>query len=498
VDDLLPDAVLHFTDPDFNYELPQRQSWSCSITAYHLQQRWTPLPQEIFVSILSWLPLDSLVRCMRVCREWNQFIQYTGALWEEISCDDEYNVDQSAIELYMKRAGQNGIRKVSLGSSTAMKIDVRLFIKALLQQGVGNLQYLGMFSHSRSMISVWQYAINRNMYRLLTLDMSDWRLPAPDCLQLFDEARLSLRYLNLSNLPWIEIVWKHAILTLENLEHIEYYNCYPELLPDLELPLRRSLKTLRASGSFGVTSNLISRLRQFPNLQEVTLNSIRIRNPLSLSGFIIELPSIRKLHIRMPLWPGFEYPSQVGTQLLTAEYIKKVTTNSCNLEYLSFSSPSALAVCDDELSAVLDGCSQRLAVLKISVSKITDQALLHMVSLKLPCLHTLRIAHCPNISMDGLKLAIKSCPQLVQVELMYLTGMDNTILSCLGDCSFLQIVNIASSKSIRPLYTSKGLGLLVGKSKSLQKVCFLGPNQFESSAMEFARATLGTTNCIFS
>ena len=336
------------------------------------------------------------------------------------------------------------------------------------------------------------------MYLLLTLDMSDWRLPAPDCLQLFNEARLSLRYLNLSNLPWIEIVWKHAILTLENLEHIEYYNCYPELLPDLELPLRKSLKTLRASGSFGVTSNLISRLRQFPNLQEVTLNSIRIRNPLSLSGFITELPSIRKLHIRMPLWPGFEYPSQIGTRSLTAEYINKVTVNSCNLEYLSFSSPSALAVCDDELSAVLDGCSQRLAVLKISVSKITDQALLHMASLKLPCLHTLRIAHCPHISMEGLKLAIESCPQLVQVELMYLTGMDNTILSCLGDCSFVQIVNIASSKTMRPLYTNEGLRLLIGKSKSLRKVCFLGPNQFDPSAMEYTYAALGAKNCIFS
>jgi hypothetical protein len=212
----------------------------------------------------------------------------------------------------------------------------------------------------------------------------------------------------------------------------------------------------------------------------------------------LELPSIRKLHITMPLWPGFEYPSQIGTQTLTAEYIKKVTINSCNLEYLSFSSPSALAVCDDELSAVLDGCSQQLEVLKISVSKITDQALLHMASLKLPCLHTLRIAHCPNISMAGLKMAIESCPQLVQVELMYLTGIDNTILSCLGDCAFLQIVNIASSKSMFPLYTSNGLRLLVEKSKSLQKVCFLGPNQFESSAMEYTRATLGTTNCIFS
>lgn len=97
---------------------------------------------------------------MRVCREWNQFIQYTRALWEDISCDDDYNIDQKAIERYMQRAGPNGIRRVALGSTTAMKLDVILFIKALLAQGVGNLQYLGMvfLSHSCAIMSVSQYA----------------------------------------------------------------------------------------------------------------------------------------------------------------------------------------------------------------------------------------------------------------------------------------------------------------------------------------------------
>jgi hypothetical protein len=328
--------------------------------------------------------------------------------------------------------------------------------------------------------------------------MSDWRLPTPDCLRIFNEAKSSLRYLNLSNLPWIEIIWKDAIATLENLEHIEYYNWYPELLPDQELPLRTSLKTLRASGSFGVTNNLIFRLRQFPNLQEVTLNSIRIRNAMSLAGFIMELPNIRKLHIRMLLWPGFEYPSQLGTTSLSTEYMNKVTINSCNLEYLSFSSPSAMAICDDDLVAVLNGCFKQLAVLEISVSKITDQSLLHIAALKLPSLHTLRISHCPDISMDALKLAIESCPQLVQVELLYLQNMDDTLLSCLGNCTNLQIVNIAASKSARPIYTSQGLRRLIYKSKWLRKVCFLGPNQFDPITMEFFSAVLGTTNCIFS
>lgn len=160
MDDLLPDAVLHFTDPDFNHGLLHTLSWPSCTTSHQPQPAWTPLPEEIFISILLWLPLDSLVRCMRVCREWNQFIQYTRALWEDISCDDDYNIDQKAIERYMQRAGPNGIRRVALGSTTAMKLDVILFIKALLAQGVGNLQYLGMvfLSHSCAIMSVSQYA----------------------------------------------------------------------------------------------------------------------------------------------------------------------------------------------------------------------------------------------------------------------------------------------------------------------------------------------------
>jgi hypothetical protein len=158
VDDRLPP---HFIDPDFNHEPTLTLSVPCDANVCSLQSTWAPLPQETFISILSWLQLDSLVRCMRVCRNWDKFIRYTRELWEDISCDNGYIVDQKAIEQYMKRAGQNGIRKISLGSSTAMKLDSRRFINSLLEQGVGKLQYLGIiFSLCKNYLSFTKLPTN--------------------------------------------------------------------------------------------------------------------------------------------------------------------------------------------------------------------------------------------------------------------------------------------------------------------------------------------------
>jgi hypothetical protein len=101
------------------------------------------LNQDIMSAIFLLLPLDSLVRCMPVCRYWNDIIRNTSALWVELWDDEDRIISQNAVETYLGRAGKNALRKVELGPRTAQRLNSGRTMEIMTENGVANLQYLG-------------------------------------------------------------------------------------------------------------------------------------------------------------------------------------------------------------------------------------------------------------------------------------------------------------------------------------------------------------------
>jgi hypothetical protein len=82
---------------------------------------------------------------MRVCQHWNNFILNSRGFWLDFYSDDsERNINQRAAEIYLNRAGQNGLRKISLEPSSALLLDKNRILRLILANGVGNLQHLSM------------------------------------------------------------------------------------------------------------------------------------------------------------------------------------------------------------------------------------------------------------------------------------------------------------------------------------------------------------------
>lgn len=142
--DLVAEDMKLILDPDCHgksFKLP----YVTTVTCIHGAHSLVSLPEEVVYYILSLLPLHSLVRCMRVCQHWNNFILNTRGFWLDFySGDSDRNINQQAAEIYLNRAGQNGLRKISLDSSSALLLNKNRILRLILANGVGNLQHLSM------------------------------------------------------------------------------------------------------------------------------------------------------------------------------------------------------------------------------------------------------------------------------------------------------------------------------------------------------------------
>lgn len=141
---LIAEDMKLILDPDYRGK-SFKPSYATTDTSIHGAHSLVSLPEEIVYYILSLLPLHSLVRCMGVCQRWNNFILNTRGFWLDFYSDDsDRSINQQAAEIYLNRAGQNGLRKISLEPSSTLLLDKNRILRLILANGVGNLQYLSM------------------------------------------------------------------------------------------------------------------------------------------------------------------------------------------------------------------------------------------------------------------------------------------------------------------------------------------------------------------
>lgn len=487
--DLIPDDLKLILDPDYYTTTTIDQPKLSIIPGCDY---WVALPEDIMYYIVSILPLDSLVRCMSVCRRWNRFIRNTSAFWIDLCYTGSRVISQEALEMYLGYACKPGIRKIAIDPRSALYLDGERLMKVMLKHGVSNLQHLGKDDNARAHGLV----ITPNHWMQI-LDLTYWRVSTVDVVKLLKDARKSLRYLNLSNMGLAYFVWNKAIQICEVLEHIECLNCRTSLSTLKSLTTQTSLKTLRFSGMFKPDVQLYN-IHLFPNLEELTLECLGERSIPNLSDFFLHLPKIRKLKIRIPIRTRIARSSSIPPVYFDMDMLDKVTVNASHLEYLSFSTSAMTSVWDVELQAILDGCFACLTGLELSLTNITDKSMRHIALRTLPSLKILKLSRCSDISVDALILAIEACPQLRQLDISFIPSMSDRLLECLGECKCLEVLNLAMFKNEDPKLSNQGLRSLVVNTKSIRKLCVLGPRCFDQATIAYAYSSLGASNCIFS
>lgn len=332
----------------------------------------------------------------------------------------------------------------------------------------------------------------------LFIDMGYWQIPDDLAVKILQEAHLSLRYLNITNMTSSCVIWLTAVQKCEVLEYFECLRYDMSPAKHEPLPIRNSMKTFRFRGPMNNKADILTHLRLYPNLEEASLEYNELQQPLYLYEFIIELPMIRRLNVRFTGGSRFVRRDILGPAKLDMETVEKITNNSSHLESLSFSTFSPSGACDAQLHAIINGCCTRLSTLELSRSSVSDTTMHHIASVTLPNLQTLKLALCNDITVDSLIMAIKACPKLRKVELSCLPALTDRLLECLGECKCLETINIAISHSHPSDVSGKGLRSLVTATKSIRKLWVIGYQCFDLDSIAFARSILGGSSCIFS
>lgn len=282
----------------------------------------------------------------------------------------------------------------------------------------------------------------------------------------------------------------HAVRTCQNLEYLECHGCYPVASTVNTLT---SVKTFVWSGKISPQQSIVSLIRPFPNLENASFDCSCRQISLRLGEFILKLPKIKRLdiHIYSRLHYIRRYVDPPGP--LDDAALQQITNNSRNLEYLAFSSFLDTDACDAQVQAVLQGCSSKLQSLKLSRSSISDETMLYISTVTLPKLKELKLANCRRISGASLVTAIRSCPNLQSLELLYVPAVDDRLLDVLSQSSNLESLNIGFSDHL----TGQGLRLLLDMSSTLRRVRMIGCRNVDSDALRYTKHRLGEANCIF-
>lgn len=318
-----------------------------------------------------------------------------------------------------------------------------------------------------------------------------------DTILLLRKASNSLRKLRICHTELAYDVWLTAIHECEALETVECLECTVNFTIHSSLPVRRSMKCLQFQGKLVQERNILSHLEIYPNLEELCLQFPVVTSPPYLYEYLFDLPHIRKLTVIITGRTDYYRLHDGPGATIEAGTLDKVTTNVSNLEHLSFESSSLTGACDVQLVAVLNGCFTRLSVLEITVSNISDVTMRHIAGLTLPNLHTLKISRCHNVTLTGLIPAVKACPKLRDAEFSYLAATTNSLLSCLGECKYLETLTFSIFRVHSSSVSGQGLRSLLTKSKSLRKLCFLDYLCFDLETIEFAYSVFGPINCTF-
>jgi hypothetical protein len=217
------------------------------------------------------------------------------------------------------------------------------------------------------------------------------------------------------------------------LKYLECHGCYP-VTNTIKSATLASLKTFVWSGKVSPQQSIVSLIRPFPNLENASFDCSCRQISLRIGEFILRLPKIKRLdvHIYSRLHYIRRYVNPPGP--LDEAALRQVTSNSRYLEYLSFSSFLDTDACDAQIKAVLDGCSSQLQGLKLSRSSISDKTMLFISVTSLPQLKELKLANCRRISGESLVAAIRACPNLQSLELLYVPAVGDQLLEVLGQC----------------------------------------------------------------
>ncbi|KAG2184457.1 hypothetical protein INT43_000366 [Umbelopsis isabellina] len=414
---------------------------------------WPLLPTELIWSIFCYLTLEDRARCLMVCRHWYQFFINEPTIWRTIEIKSYYRLTIRNLQRYIKYADPSGLRQLEINWDWSYRQKV---IPLLLSCNLSTLQHLQL--------------------KLPNISMDDLH-------KLVKKVQNSLRYLDLSYSA--TLIQAYVFLNAcPNLEKLVCQECIMESNPNAYFEKSLSLKTFAWEGICENAEQLLTFIRQLPNLNTLYLQLHKCSsgdNVISLSDIMLELPHLYSLDLKLP---PISMPSQPSE-----EKRLKLQKHASNLQALRLNCRFE----DWELKAIMESCASKLQSLTLDNIRMSDPAILHMSILPLDRLQRLDISTGHFQDSRALQLLIKACPDLKYISLCSINVTDDCCLKALKNCEKLDYVNIDNS----PLVTGSGIRSLATSHPMLSRLSAYNCPRIDLDAIQYAQSIVGFSKCCF-
>jgi hypothetical protein len=305
--------------------------------------------------------------------------------------------------------------------------------------------------------------------------------------------KTSLRYLNASDATGLNDYVCAAIEECDTLETLVCLN-YKSISPtNLKFPCRTatSVKSFRfetelVDGVKHCAGPILRYLNSLPKLEYLKLCYQDGPSTTVIPRLILALPRLQQFRVSIvQLSPLLQ---SNATDSLSVQETKEIEQNSANIRVFSL---SCQYFYDWEFIPVINGCWDKLQVLTLSGTKLTDQSIQHICSLSLPQLQTLELSKC-FFSSAAMVSLINACPNLRNVALSDLPHADDRLMTVLAQCKHIMVLDISFSSKI----TGYGLRRVVDSCRSLERLKVEACN-IDLDTIQHVRSVLGHSNCSF-
>jgi hypothetical protein len=325
-------------------------------------------------------------------------------------------------------------------------------------------------------------------------DFTGWTASHSTAQSLLRRNKSTLRYVNASDATSINDYLCSAIDECDMLETLVCLNYTLLDYNELKYPSRAapSVKSFhfrtKIPAAGGNTAGPIARyIDALPNLENLSLHYTDGIPGTFIHRLVLSLPRLQQFRVRIEQRLTSVLRNN-ATSTLTAQEAKDLEQNSANIRVLSL---ACQCFYDWELQPIITGCREKIQVLTLFETSVTDQGLQHVCLHALPQLQILELSRC-HFSAEAIVSLLRACPNLRNVVLNDLPNANDEVMTALAQCKHVTTLDISSSTKI----TGFGLRRVVAGCTSLKRVV-ADCCSIDLDTIQHIRSVLGHSSCSF-